>query len=289
MNHREIAEKIINREGNCDFMKECELCPLTGPKCRDDKHSLLKATRWIKDNPKEVLLSIESVTHVRGKRFKIVAKVGDEFFIEESVKSDSNIPIVDLLDKLIDKIKDKFSCCKFLMPTETINYETLRIEPYDYLRAKLNGEEQPMTNEQKIKELEKQLACTYENYIKLSTKLQAEVEELKKPKYELCKDGAKTILRNINKYDSFNNDSCVDYYKQSLIIFTALANFAAHNDPTEKDRAWDGQNKHWSIGLEFSKCEIVHSSNHKSVESIYFSTAKVAEAALQMLKDEKLI
>jgi len=162
-----------------------------------------------------------------------------------------------------------------------------------------NPKEQSMTNEQKIKWLEAEIQKAkdritneqaYTNfYIK---ERQAEIEELKKPKYELYRLKNPTekyysmILSGSGLNDRFEKLQDAEYYAKGMRIYIALANFASHNDPTEKDRAWDGKLHHWYIyANENADCIRFD----KDLTTIYFSTEELAEAALQMIKDERLI
>lgn len=177
-----------------------------------------------------------------------------------------------------------------------------------------------MTNEQKIKELELELQLNNSNLdnakfnhsIKQAA-IQAEIEELKKPKYELfvptkndsfCfmqEDGINSVeipfddgdgdwAKSYNWFKITNYEQCAYYAKQRQ-IFDALANFAAHNDPTEKDRAWDFKNQHWYIG--YNNEDKYHYTKYAiycgMLNAIYFSTQELAKTALQMLKYEGLI
>jgi predicted RNase H-like nuclease (RuvC/YqgF family) len=157
------------------------------------------------------------------------------------------------------------------------------------LNKQIKELEQPMTNKQRIKELEKQLACTYENYIQYSAEIQAEIEELKKPKYEIDNNGVYSI--GLEKYSRFETMSHRGYVSKGLQIFLALAKFAEKYDPDEKYKARDGENTHWSLFFneEEKKYQIYSNTNWKQPTVIYFSTEELANAALQMLKDEKLI
>ena len=149
-----------------------------------------------------------------------------------------------------------------------------------------------MTNEQKIKELKKRIECEQQlinNCVERQENLQAEIEELKKPKYEL-------YAGNINggcycfkqsKYVRFELLRQRDYYQNQAEIFMALANFAAHNDPDEMNRDWDRSNIHWFITDAIYPAD--YNSSFKNPTTIYFSTEELAKAALKMLKTEKLI
>ena len=157
-------------------------------------------------------------------------------------------------------------------------------------------QEQSMTNEQKIKKLEKRIECEQQlinNCVERQENLQAEIEELKKPKYELYSgniNGGCYCFKQ-SKYVRFELLRQRDYYQNQAEIFNALANFAAHNDPTEKDRAWDGESHHWFIAYSANtkNLDVLLSQTFRCLTIVYFSTEELAEAALQMLKTEKLI
>jgi len=153
-----------------------------------------------------------------------------------------------------------------------------------------------MTTEQKIKELEKRIECEQaliKNCISHQENLRAEIADLKKPKYNLRaynKSNGGYDMDN-SRYNTFLDRWNRDYYGNQRKIFDALANFAAHNDQTEKDRAWNGKNEHWCViknNID-NKYEIYIWNKYSIPNVVYFSTEELAEAALQMLKDEKLI
>jgi len=173
-----------------------------------------------------------------------------------------------------------------------------------------------MTTEQKIKELEKRIECEQaliKNCISHQENLRAEIADLKKPKYELfvptkndhfCfmhDDGTCSTQRQIEPlldyskgiYNWFKITDAIQcgYYAKQRQIFDALANFAAHNDPTEKDRAWDCKTMHYFLGedIDTGDCLITCVDRFRHPTTPYFSTEELAEAAFQMLKDEKLI
>jgi len=183
-----------------------------------------------------------------------------------------------------------------------------------------NPKEQPMINERKIEALELELQLNDSNLdnAKLNhsikqTAIQAEIEELKKPKYELfvptkndsfCfmqDSGTVSTHRELDQsleysggiYNWFEVDKSAEcnYYAKQRQIFDALANFAAHNDPTEKDIAWNGLTKHWHI--KYNKINktyyINYTTDNTCLSLVCFSSFELAEFALQMLKDERLI
>ena len=149
-----------------------------------------------------------------------------------------------------------------------------------------------MTNDEKIKELENQIKYLNENHDTYVTGILKKIQELKKPKYELYMPKPTDIcycpiLMCGDKYSCFKDQEQCKYYGYQRQIFDALANFASHNDPTEKDRAWDEENLHWFILDVHSHPDYNRTS--KNPTTIYFSTKELAEAALEMLKSEKLI
>jgi len=155
-----------------------------------------------------------------------------------------------------------------------------------------------MTNEQKIKELKKRIECEQQlinNCVERQENLQAEIEELKKPKYELWKPINSKYYRVADfigcTYDKFENSEAARYYAKHRQIFDALANFAAHYNPTEKDRAWDGKTTHWCLRYDVkeNKYYVDNFIFCKEVCQIYFNNGQIAIAALEMLKSEKLI
>jgi hypothetical protein len=170
-----------------------------------------------------------------------------------------------------------------------------------------NPKEQPMTNEQKITNADK-----IKGLEELIRRFKAEIEELKKPRWELYEptkkdsfcfmheNGQASTYRDVlpltyssGIYNWFKTTSAIQCgcYAKQRQIFDALANFAAHNDSTEKDRAWDGINEHWSIFFneDENKYQYCCNSSWKLPTVVYFSTIELTKAALQMLKDERLI
>jgi hypothetical protein len=181
---------------------------------------------------------------------------------------------------------------------------------------------QPMTNEQKIKELEdraedfkqfKQDLKSTNNWIKTQIlskdekinqinkglneitevyksfvkDAKAEIEELKKPKCEIDNGGKFGI--NFGRITCFETASHREYYSKGMQIYLALAKFAEKYDPTEKYRAWEYGSAHWCVLKLFGEWGVAPNFTNYCPTTIYFSTKELAEAALQMLKDEKLI
>jgi len=167
--------------------------------------------------------------------------------------------------------------------------------------------------EQKIKELELKLQLNDSNLdnakfnhsIKQAA-IQAEIEELKKPKYELFVpkynekyfypnskgDVANSYMAGTpckNAYDFFkSHEQCKPHAKLRQIL-DALANFAAHNNSKVKDSEWDGV--YWHITWDSKSDEYSISANRitKELGVVCFRSFNIAGAALQMLKTEKLI
>lgn len=168
-----------------------------------------------------------------------------------------------------------------------------------------------MTNEQKIKELEAALKCGNEYFEELAKirkenndRIKAEIEELKKPKHNLYTPTAGCVYF-IPVHDEAWKTNCfmspilngayfadkkqADYYASKRYIFDILANFAAHNDPTEKDQEWNGVVAHWCVLKMEGKWNIAYDMDNYDPATVYFSTKELAEAALEMLKRENLI
>lgn len=160
-----------------------------------------------------------------------------------------------------------------------------------------------MNNNQKIEELEKQIEnecidlteTLRLHRIRCNTIL-SKIDNLKKSKHDLlrkedCEKYYSVILSGGVIYDRFETLQSVEYYARGMRIYTALANFADHNDQNEKHRNWDGENLHYYIKLVTNtKFYYVENSDHwRNPTTIYFSTKEMTETALQMLKDEKLI
>ena len=179
--------------------------------------------------------------------------------------------------------------CQFKTYDDSCNKFEVLIKAKQWIKD--NPKEQIMTNDEKIKELENQIKYLNGNHDQHITGILKEIQELKKPKYELWEPINSKYYRVPDfigcNYDKFENSEAARYYAKPHQILDALANFVAHNDPEEINRAWDGENFHWFILDVHSPID--YNTTLKNPTTIFFSTKELAEAALQMLKSEGLI
>lgn len=233
------------------------------------------------------------VKKVRGKmnRFKVGDKVRfvkkyflrvPEYFYERDLE------ISELRGNELYGIKEH----DLEFPLDVVAFRGDSLEPAKAFESKLK-ESLEITNEQKIKELEDQIKAK-----------QAEIEKLKKPKHDLYMPAVGCDYF-IPVHDSAWKTTCfmsptlngayfadkeqADYYARKRYIFDTLANFAAHNDPTEKDQEWNGVVAHWCVLKMEGKWNIAYDMDNYNPTTVYFSTKELAGAALEMLKRENLI
>jgi hypothetical protein len=88
---------------------------------------------------------------------------------------------------------------------------------------------------------------------------------------------------NSFKYEQAAKDAKLEQNKQLFLL-----NFQAEHDCNEKNRAWDGDTKHWFIinSTLNNELEIDMFTVKQILNVVYFSTRQLAEAALHAYKQQ---